>query len=70
MENQNTECNRNTREPKMAGRDARDENGLQNLAMYYQSLFDIEENVKHYSRNDYQNAKRKFVQYLMKNRAA
>ena len=53
----------------MTGKDARSENGLQNLAVYYQSLFDIEENFNHYSWNDYQNAKRKFVKYLMKSRA-
>ncbi|TKB26805.1 hypothetical protein FCL47_06335 [Desulfopila sp. IMCC35006] len=44
------------------------ENGLQKLAEYYQSLFDIEENFNYYSRNEYQNAKRKFVKYLMNNR--
>ncbi len=56
--------------PKMIGKDGGSENGLQNLAVYYQSLFDIEENINHYSWNDYQNAKRKFVKYLMKHRAA
>jgi hypothetical protein len=56
--------------PKMTGRDAQSENGLHNLAMYYQSLFDIEENINYYSWNDYQNAKRKFVKYLMKSRTA
>ncbi len=45
------------------------ENGLQKLAEYYQSLFDIEENFNYYSRNEYQNAKRKFVKYLMNSRA-
>lgn len=46
------------------------ENGLQKLAEYYQSLFDIEENFNYYSRNAYQNAKRKFVKYLMNSRAS
>ena len=44
------------------------ENGLQKLAEYYQSLFDIEENFNYYSRNEYPNAKRKFVKYLMNSR--
>ena len=55
--------------PKKTGRNARTESGLQSLTIYYQSLFDIEENFNHYSWNDYQNAKRKFVKYLMKSRA-
>jgi hypothetical protein len=55
--------------PRMIEKDTRDENGLQSLAMYYQSLFDIEENLNHYSWNDYQSAKRKFVKYLMKSRS-
>jgi len=54
--------------PRMIDTDTRDENGLQILAMYYQSLFDIEENLNYYSWNDYQSAKRKFVKYLMKSR--
>jgi hypothetical protein len=55
---------------KMIDKNAGTENGLQNLAVYYQSLFDIDENFNHYSWNDFQNAKRKFVKYLMKSRAA
>ena len=51
------------------GRDTKGENGLQNLVAYYQSLFDIEENLNYYSSNAYQDAKRKFVKYFMKNRA-
>ncbi len=53
----------------LIGKDKRSDNGLSLLAAYYHSLFDIDENVNHYSRNDYQNAKRKFVQHLMKNRS-
>jgi hypothetical protein len=45
------------------------ENGLEKLVLHYQSLFDIEENVNYYSHNEYQNAKRKFVKYLMNIRA-
>ena len=44
------------------------DNGLQNLVAYYQSLFDREENIFHYSPDDYQNARRKYVKYLLKNR--
>ncbi len=55
--------------PKKGGKDGKGKNGLQSLAAFYQSLFHIEENIYHYSSDDYQNAKRKFVQYLMKNRA-
>lgn len=58
-----------TTKPKMAGKDIKIETGLQRLATYYQSLFDIEENFNHYSKDEYQNAKRKFVKYLMNNRA-
>jgi CheY-like chemotaxis protein len=58
-----------TTKPKTIGKDVRSGNGLQNLAEYYQDLFDIEENFNHYNWNDYQNAKRKFVKYLMKCRA-
>jgi len=55
--------------PKMTDKDIRNESGLQKLAAYYQSLFDIEENFNYYSTDEYQNAKRKFVKYLMNNRA-
>ena len=54
-----------TVKPKMIDKTDKSENGLQKLAIYYQSLFDIEENFNHYSRIEYQNAKRKFVKYLM-----
>ena len=53
----------------MTDKDIRNESGLQKLAAYYQSLFDIEENFNYYSTDEYQNAKRKFVKYLMNNRA-
>ena len=43
-------------------------NGLKKLVIYYQDLFDIKENLNHYSPSDYQNAKRRFVKYLLKNR--
>lgn len=59
-----------TMKPKMIGNDVKIENGLQSLVAYYQSLFDIEENVNYYSSDEYQNAKRKFVKYFMKNREA
>ncbi len=54
---------------KIPGKEVRNENGLQSLVAYYQSLFDIEENFNHYSSNEFLNAKRKFVKYLMNNRA-
>lgn len=54
--------------PESTGKTDKHENGLHNLAVYYQSLFDIEENIKYYSKNEYQNAKRQFVKYLMDNR--
>ncbi len=57
-----------TTKPKMIGNDVKIENGLQSLVAYYQSLFDIEENLNYYSSNEYQNAKRKFVKYFMINR--
>lgn len=50
-------------------RDLQSRNGLQNLVVYYQKLFDIQENVDHYSPIDYQNAKRSFIKYLLKKRA-
>ena len=58
-----------TMKPKMICKEVKSENGLQSLVAYYQSLFDIEENLNHYNRNEYQNAKRMFVKYLMNNRA-
>lgn len=54
--------------PKVNDKDEKSENGLLNLVVYYQNLFDREENINHYSSNDYQNAKRKFVKYSLKNR--
>lgn len=54
--------------PRMVGKNAGSENGLQGLAVYYQSLFDIEENINHYNWKDYQNARRKFVKNLMRTR--
>jgi hypothetical protein len=53
---------------KIAGGNARGENGLQSLTEYYQELFDIEENINHYSQDEYQNARRKFVKYFITNR--
>ena len=53
---------------KTSNNNHKSENGLQQLAEYYQSLFDIEENFNYYSKNEYQNAKRKYVKYLMDNR--
>ncbi len=57
-----------TAKSKIINKTNRGENGLQKLAIYYQSLFDIEENFNHYSRKEYQHAKRKFVKHLMNNR--
>ena len=54
--------------PKVNDKDEKSENGLLNLVVYYQNLFDRDENINHYSSNDYQNAKRKFVKYSLKNR--
>lgn len=45
------------------------ENGLINLVKYYQNMFDKEENILYYSPENYQNAKRKFVKYSLKNRS-
>jgi len=49
-------------------RDVKSKNGLQNLVLYYQHQFDIEENFNHYNITDYQSAKRMFVKYYMNNR--
>ncbi|TKB06365.1 hypothetical protein [Desulforhopalus sp. IMCC35007] len=46
------------------------ENGLQRLVAYYQNFFDRDENLKHYSPDDYQNARRKFVKYQLEFRGA
>lgn len=46
----------------------KNENGLQRLVMHYQDLFETDENLKYYSAHDYQNAKRKFVKYLLDSR--
>jgi hypothetical protein len=53
---------------RMNGKNGKSENGLHNLVIYYQKLFDKEENINHYSPNDFQNAKRKFVKFSLKNR--
>ena len=58
-----------TTESAQNSNDDSNENGLQNLVMYYQSLFDRDENLNHYSADDYQSAKRKFVKYLLDTRA-
>ena len=55
---------------KTSDKDLKSENGLQNLVEYYKNTFDRVENIYYYSPDDYQNAKRKFVKYLMKNRQA
>ncbi len=57
-----------TAKTKMVNKTNKNENGLQKLAIYYQSLFDIEENLNYYGKEEYQNAKRKFVKHLMDNR--
>lgn len=58
-----------TKELQANNRDLKSENGLQRLVAYYQQLFDIKENVDHYSPSDYQNAKRSFVKYLLEKRS-
>ena len=55
--------------PKANDSNLKSENGLQNLVAYYQKLFDIKENIDHYTPSDYQNAKRSFVKYLLEKRA-
>jgi hypothetical protein len=57
-----------TSKPQMVDNNKKNENGLEKLVVHYQSLFEIEENYNYYSRNEYQNAKRKFVKYLLNNR--
>ena len=57
-----------TSKPQATDNNKKSENGLEKLVIHYQSLFDIEENYNYYSRNEYQNARRKFVKYLMNNR--
>lgn len=54
--------------PVMSDNEVKLGNGLQNLVTYYQGLFDRDENIYHYSPDDYQKAKRKFVKYLLKSR--
>ncbi len=49
-------------------KDLKSENGLQNLVKYYKNIFETEENIYYYNADDYQNAKRKFVKYLLKKR--
>ena len=56
--------------PQVNEREPKRENGLQNLVGSYQKLFDTKENVDHYNPSDFQNAKRKFVKYLLEQRAS
>lgn len=53
---------------EISDKNLKSDNGLQNLIKYYKNIFDREENIYYYSPDDYQNAKRKFVKYLLKNR--
>jgi hypothetical protein len=53
---------------RITDKDLKSDNGLQNLVLYYQQLFDIEENFNYYNITDYQDAKRNFVKYCMNNR--
>jgi hypothetical protein len=57
-----------TKEDRIKDKNPKIESGLQNLVAHYQDLFDRDENINHYSPEDYQNAKRKFVKYLLQNR--
>jgi hypothetical protein len=43
-------------------------NGLSSLVEYYQNLFEKEENINYYNPDDYQNAKRKFVKFMVNTR--
>ena len=49
-----------TTKAKITDKDLKGESGLQNLVTHYQALFDRDENINHYSPEDYQTAKRKF----------
>ncbi len=53
---------------QMIDNNSKSKNGLQQLVVHYQMMFDIEENYNYYSSDEYQNAKRKFVKYSMDNR--
>ncbi len=57
-----------TMKAKLENRANKGQNGLQKLAAYYQSLFDIEENLNYYGKEEFQSAKRKFVKHLMNSR--
>lgn len=45
-------------------------NGLSSLVEYYQNLFEREENIDYYNPDDYQNAKRKFVKFMVNTRVS
>jgi hypothetical protein len=53
---------------KNNSKNKKSENGLHKLVVYYQNLFDKDGNINYYNYKDYQEAKRKFVQYSLKNR--
>ena len=53
---------------KLHTRDVENEHGLENLVAYYKKMFARRENLDHYSPEDYKNARRCFVKYLLKNR--
>jgi hypothetical protein len=43
--------------------------GLKNLIMIYRKAFKIPENIYHYSEQDFKNAERQFVKYMLYTRA-
>lgn len=53
-----------TIKPQVVDREAKTNNGLQNLAAYCHSLFEIEDNCNYHNTPEYRNAKQKFIKYL------
>jgi len=46
------------------------DNGIQCLLSKYRKMFQIPENLNHYSKKDYKIAERKFLKYTLKERRA
>ncbi len=42
--------------------------GLQNLIAMYRKAFYLPENINHYSEQDFKNAERQFVKFMLQNR--
>ncbi len=53
-----------TTKPQVLDKEAKTKDGLQNLAVYCQSLFEIEDNYNYHNTPEYRNAKQKFIKYL------